>query len=169
MEGILGRVIAVVLGLLALGGVSYASYSGFSSARASQIVTDIAQAETTARAGYSQGSSGYTNFTTANETALITAGKPTDFPTDMLRSGVIKDAWGNAVTAAPADSDTQGVITVGGGGSESADQCATVAVGLKDYVSLTVGTTTFTPTTQPDRSTAMTACSDTATIAVTFQ
>jgi hypothetical protein len=33
MEGILGRIVAIVLGLLALAAVGYAAYNGFSTAR----------------------------------------------------------------------------------------------------------------------------------------
>jgi hypothetical protein len=91
------------------------------------------------------------------------------FPTDMNRSGTVYDAWGNTVTLSSTDSDTEGVIGFGGGGSETVKQCVTVVTGLKDYVSLEVGGTTFTSTSQPDAVTAEEACTSSLSITLTFQ
>ncbi|CAN7312850.1 prepilin type IV pili [Caballeronia sp. LjRoot34] len=166
MDGILGRIVAIVLGLLALSGVSYAAYKGFSGSKASQLSGDIAQIITQARVQSAQGSDGYTSFTTGNEGALITAGI---FPGDMVRNGTVVDPWGNNVALTSDGNATEGVLTVGGGGSETADQCTNVVTGLKDYVSLAVGGTTFTQATPPDSVSAANACAAGLSITVTFQ
>jgi len=166
MDGILGRVVATVLGLLALVGIAYASYNGFQNHKASVVATNITQIITNARGGFSQGNNGYTNFTTANVPAMITGGM---FPTDMVRGTALVDTWGNAMTLSAANNGSQGVITFGGGNAQTAKQCVSAALSLKDYVTLVVGTTTFTQTTLPDQATAGAACSATATFTLTFQ
>ncbi|WP_321816717.1 MULTISPECIES: type 4 pilus major pilin [unclassified Paraburkholderia] len=166
MEGILGRAMAVVLGLIALAAVALAATGAFSSSKASTVVSDITMVVANARGLFSQNNNGYTNFTSANESALSSAGV---FPSDMVRSSAIYDAWGNSVTLSSADSDTEGVVAFGGGGSETVKQCVTVVTGLKDYVSLEVGGTTFTETNQPDATTAESACESDLTITLTFQ
>lgn len=166
MDGILGRIVAIVLGLLALAGIAYAGYNGFQNHKASVVATNISQLITNARAGFSQGSNGYTNFTTANIPAMITGGM---FPSDMVRGTTLLDPWGNAVTLSAASAGSQGVIRFGGGNAQTAKQCVSTAMGLKDYVSLAVGTTTFTQANLPDQATAGSACSATATFTLTFQ
>jgi len=166
MEGILGRIVAVVLGLLALAGVGYMASKGFAADKGSKVSTDITQVITNARTQFSQNSNGYTNFTTANEAAMITAGV---FPDSMVRNGAVLDGWGNPVTLGSSNNATIGSITFGGGGSETASQCAAVATSFKDYVTLVVGGTTFTPTNQPDAASAGTACGASLTMTVSFQ
>ncbi|KVV40925.1 prepilin type IV pili [Burkholderia territorii] len=166
MEGILGRIVAIVLGLLALAGVGVAAYSGFSNNKASNVTEGLTTTITNARAQFTQGSNGYTNFTTAKIANLITAGI---FPNNWVNGTAVNDPWGNAVALAPASNNTAATITVGGGGSETAAQCANVVQSIKDYVSIKVGATTFTPATPADPTTAAAACTATAAIAVTFQ
>ncbi|WP_455289548.1 type 4 pilus major pilin [Cupriavidus necator] len=166
MDGILGRIVAIVLGLLALAGIAYAGYNGFQNHKASVVASNISQLITNARAGFSQGNNGYTNFTTANVASMITGGM---FPSDMVRGTTLIDSWGNAVTLASANSGSQGVITFGGGNAQTAKQCVSTALGLKDYVTLAVGSTTFNQTNLPDQATAGAACSATATFTLTFQ
>ena len=166
MDRTVGVILAVVLGLLALGAVVLSGHHAFASNTASTVVTDVSQLETNARAQFGQGANLYANFTTANEGAMITSGV---FPTDMVRGGAVVDSWGNAVALAPAANNTEGTITFGGGGSETSDECANVVTGLKDYVSLTVGGTTFTQANQPDAVSAGNACGAGLTIAMTFQ
>lgn len=166
MDGILGRVVAIVLGLIALSGVGYAAYNGFQTHKGGTVSTNITQIITNARAGFSQGNNGYTNFTTANIPAMITGGM---FPTDMVRGNTLVDNWGNAVTLSSASNGSQGVISFGGGNAQTAKQCVSVATGLKDFLTLTVGTTTFSQTNLPDQATAGSACSATASFTLTFQ
>ncbi|MBP0633140.1 MULTISPECIES: prepilin type IV pili [unclassified Cupriavidus] len=166
MDGILGRIVAIVLGLLALVGIAYAGYNGFQNHKAGVVATNITQLITNARAGFSQGNNGYTNFTTSNIASMITGGM---FPSDMVRGTALVDPWGNAVTLASANNGSQGVITFGGGNGQTAKQCVSAALGLKDYVTLAVGSTTFNQTNLPDQATAGAACSATATFTLTFQ
>jgi hypothetical protein len=66
--------------------------------------------------------------------------------------------------------NSQGELTIGGGGSETETQCEGVVQSLQDYVSLTVGGTTFTQTSMPDPTTAAEACSTgTPTLQIVFQ
>ena len=165
MERILGAVAAVVLALIAMAGVALAIHHAFTGSTSQNVVSDMTQVVENARQGF-EGPTGYTNFTTANEPAMITSSM---FPSDMVQNGNVVDAWGNPVTLAPANNNTEGVVTFGGGGSEDAGECATVVVGLKDYISLSVGGTTFTPSTPPDKVSAGNACSAGLQIAMTFQ
>ena len=166
MDRTVGVILAVVLGLLALGAVVLSGHHAFASNTASTVVTDISQLEINARSQFGQGTNLYTNFTTANEGAMITGGV---FPTDMVRGGAVVDSWGNAVALAPAANNTEGTISFGGGGSETADECSAVVTGLKDYVALQVGGTTFSQANQPDAVSASNACAGGLAIALTFQ
>jgi hypothetical protein len=166
MDRIIGAIVAVVLGLLALAGVALMGSTGFSGDKSSKVASDITQTVTNARGQFVQSSNGYTNFTTANIGSMITAGI---FPTTMVRNNAVVDQWGNNVTLANSNNATVGSITFGGGGSETAKQCAAVVNALKDYVSLTVGGTTFTPTNQPDAVTAGAACNNSLSITLAFQ
>jgi hypothetical protein len=166
MDRILGAAVAIILGLLALAGLTGAVSGAFGGNKATTVTQDVTQLMTNARAQFSQGGSGYANFTTANSAALITAGIP---PSGMVRGAAIFDAWGNPVTLAPAGGSAQGVVSFGGGNAETAKQCVTVVTSLKDYVSLTVNGTTFTPAALPDPVAAAAACTDTASFVLTFQ
>lgn len=166
MDRIIGAAVAIILGLLALAALSGGVSSAFGGNKASNVTQDITQLMTNARAQFSQGGNGYTNFTTANAAALITAGVP---PSSMVRGAAIFDAWGNPVTLASAGGSAQGVVSFGGGNAESAKQCVSVVTSLKDYVSLTVNGTTFTPAALPDPVTAAAACTATAGFVLTFQ
>ncbi len=168
MEGILGRIIATVLGLIALAGVGYAAFNGFSSSKSSDVVTGMTTIINNSRAQFSSGSSRYTNFTTANAARLVTAGI---IPTSWVATGnVPTDPWGNALAFASAGANTQGSITFGGGGSETQAQCINVIQNLQGYVSLTAGTKPFTQTALPDPVSAAAACTGAGTkITLVFQ
>lgn len=166
MESVVARGIATLVTLLALAFIGTQVAKLFSSNKSSNITTDMVSIVNNARAQFSQGSNGYTNFVNGNVTQLTTAGI---FPSDMVRAGGLFDGWGNAVTIGSASGATQGVITVGGGNSETPDQCSSVVTSLRDYVSLNVGGTTFTQTNLPDPVSAGAACSAAPTISLTFQ
>jgi hypothetical protein len=168
MESIVARVTATLLGLLALVGVSAGAYNGFQNSRAARVHEGITQIITNARAAFSMGSNGYTNMTTANQATLISAGL---FPADWVNGANVRDPWGNAIALASANSGSQGVLTVGGGGSMNTATCTKAVQALRDYVTLKVGTTDFTPTTPPDATSGATACgtSGTVSIVITFQ
>lgn len=158
---------AVLIGLilLALGGIALSG--GFHTGTASNIVSEIAIIQSNARKGFMQNNLGYTNFTTANSASLASGGT---FPTNLVRNGVVYDDWGNQIKLASAQNATQGVITFGGGGSQTVDQCTTVLTSIKDYISLVaVGSVTFTQAAQPDGVTAANACAGNPAIQVTFQ
>jgi hypothetical protein len=157
---------AVILGLVLLALGAAALYGGFNTGKASNLVTEITLIETNARGGFAQSNQGYTSFTTVNVPTLASGGM---FPANLVRNGTLYDEWGNTMQLGSASNDTQGVITFGGGGSQSVDECKTVVMGLKDYVSMAVGGATFTQTDQPDANSATNACSGNPTIAVTFQ
>lgn len=166
MEGILGRIVAIVLGLLALAAVGYAAFNGFSNSKASDVATGVTTVVENSRAQFTQSATGYTNFLTTKVASLNTAGI---LPSTWWNGTNAVDPWGNTVTFAPGALNSQGVITFGGGGSETAAQCVNVAQNLKDYISLKVGTTTWTQAAPPDPVAAAAACSATAAFALTFQ
>lgn len=167
MDSLLGRIVATVLGLLALAGIGFGIYSAFSSDTTSAVVTDVSQTIVNARAAFSQGTAGYSSFTAANVPQLITNDI---FPSGMVKGTDLYDRWGNAVTPSSQSSGTQGVLTFGGGGSEDVNSCAKAAVSMiaANYVSLKVGTVTFTKTAPPDPVTAANACATGLTFKVVF-
>ncbi|CAJ0737654.1 hypothetical protein R77592_04394 [Ralstonia mannitolilytica] len=120
---------------------------------------------TKARAGFAQSNTGFANFSNANLGGLINGGT---FPPTMVKSGGIFDKWGNPITLSSANSGTSGVISFGGGGSQTTDECTSTVTSLSGYDLLTVGGQSFTRSNMPDTSQAGAVCSATATIVVTF-
>lgn len=174
MDSILGRIAATVLSLLLLAAVGLGIYKAFSGNKVSQTINDIAQLQTNARAQYSQGSSGYTNFVVnagSPQTGLVNQnGTSSVIPTDMLRNSQVVDAWGNPVTIAPQANGQQFSVQFGGTGL-SADQCSQVLTSLSGYVGLTTsGGGNFSGSNLPDATSAGAACqSNDETITVTLQ
>lgn len=154
---VLGAVLAALAGILGITALMGVFGDNFGS-----TVNVIAQ---NARSGFVASNQGYTNFTSANVSKMLNI-----FPKSVLRNGTTPtDPWGNAMTFASANNATQGVITSGGGVTETVDGCASAAQHMSGYDTLVVGTTTFTPTNAPDASTAGSACaSGTATLVYTF-
>lgn len=70
---------------------SYAGYNRCESHKGRVVATKIAQLITVARAGFSQGNDGSTNFTTANVPSMVAGGM---FPTDTVRSTTLLDPCG---------------------------------------------------------------------------
>ncbi|MCA8355596.1 prepilin type IV pili (plasmid) [Burkholderia cenocepacia] len=166
MDGPLGRLFAFVLGLLALIGVTVAGYYGFQAYRANSVVEGMTMLQTNITTLYTQANTGYATLTTGNIPTLITQQV---FPPNWVRGQAAVDPWGNNVTLTSANNSTQGVIQIGGGGSENVNTCSKVVMGLSNYVQLAVGGTTFTQAAPPDPIAAGKACANTPTIAMTFQ
>ena len=95
MDSTLGKVLAAILGLLALAGVAIAGYVGYTHAKTSSAVADVATLATKIRGDYVNNPAGYA--TLSNQVA-IAAG---DVPADMLQGSSILNAWGSAVTIGP--------------------------------------------------------------------
>lgn len=166
MDSMLGRIVATVLTLMAIGAAVVYIHGGFSWNKNANVASDITWVVTNARTQFAQNSNGYTNFLNANLTAMNNSAV---FPPDMVRNGVLIDAWGNDVTVSSAGNASEGVIAFGGGGSENVEQCSNVVTTLRDYVSLQVGGTTFTQATLPDSVSAGNACGNGLAITLTFQ
>lgn len=166
MDSIIARIAVILVGLLALAGAAAGVNMLMQSNTASRVDTDVAAILNQARGAFASGPTGYTNFTTANLAQLVNAGV---FPSDMVVGTAVNDPWGNAVTLSSANGGTQGVLTFGGGGSETVSTCSKAATGIKDYVALKIGTTSFTPSAPPDAVTAATACATGMTLVLTFQ
>ena len=169
MEGILGRIMATVLGLIALGGVILLMGTANDSSRISQTGQDMGTLATNVRSQFQQSSTLYQNFTTANQAALISAGV---IPPDMVKAGAVVDAWNDAVALAPATpagmaANSAFTITVGGA-SLTAQSCAKVVTSLTGYLSLVVGGQTFNQANLPDPTTAAAGCGTSTTITLTY-
>lgn len=165
MEGILGRIMATVLGLIALGGVVLLMSTATDSSRISQSGQDMGTLATNVRSQFQQSSSLYANFTNANIAALISSGV---IPPDMVKSGTMVDAWNDPVTIQPSTPagmvpNSAFSVTVGGG-SLSAESCSKLVTSLTGYYSLTVGGTTFNTANPPDPTIAGTACGSGSTV-----
>jgi len=166
MREMIGTIGAIVIGLILLALIGVTVLGGTKSGKASNFVSGMAVIQSKAREGFAQSNNGYTNFTTANAGTMI---NNHDFPTTMVKGGVLVDLWGNGIQLSSANNGSQGVITFGGGGSEDAEQCKSVVTGLKDYVTLNVAGTIFTQSNQPDGATAGAACAiGAAGITITF-
>lgn len=165
MDRTVAAIVAVALALLALMGVVYGSSAGFFAAKAANMDAYVAETVVSARSAFSVGPNGYTNFTTANIQTLI---DQKIVAKGLLLAGVLTDPWGNTMALASANNASQGTITFGGA-KMGANDCAKTVVGLSDYISLKVGTTTFTETSMPDPVSAKTACATGTTIVLTFQ
>ena len=162
MESILARVMATVLGLIALGGVIYAMSSANDSSKVNAISSDISQIVSATREQFAQSQTGYANFTTANASTLYSAKV---IPTDLWKGTGAVDQWGNNMTFAPAGNNAQFQITFGGA-NISPDVCAKIATALGGYVSMSVGGQAF--TTPPDSVTANTACAGGTAFTLTY-
>lgn len=166
MRDMIGTIASTVISLILLALIGVYVMSGNKGGKTANFVSAVTFVQTKAREGFAQSNVGYTNFTTANAGNLANGG---DFPSMLLRGGVLVDTWGNNMQLSSTANGTQGVISFGGGGSEDVEQCKSVVLGFKDYVTLNVGGTTFTQTNQPDGNSATTACgAGTASISLTF-
>ena len=95
MDSTLGKVLASILGLLALAGVVVAGITAFSHSKTTSAVSDVATLATRIRGDYVNNPAGYATLTNA---VAIAAG---DVPADMLQGSSIVNAWGSAVTIGP--------------------------------------------------------------------
>ncbi len=95
MDSTLGKVLASILGLLALAGVIVAGIVGFSHAKTNAAVADVATLATRIHGDYVNNPAGYATLTNA---VAIAAG---DVPADMLQGSSVVNAWGSAVTIGP--------------------------------------------------------------------
>lgn len=165
MERIIGALVAIALAILAISSVLGNSDQARSDQKGGNLATNVSFIMTKARAGFSQGNTGYANFSNANVVSLINAGV---FPQSMVKNNAIFDAWGNGMVLGSANNNANGVITFGGGNAETTDECVTTVMSLNGYDSLTVNGTVFTSANKPDESAAGGACTATAPISVTF-
>ncbi len=103
MEGILGRVIATLLGLLAVAAVVYLGDQSFTAAKVHDEAADIAMIVMNGRAAFQQNPNGYTNFDSVNDAAALCSGGI--FPSAIVVGGCANptyvDRWGNALTVSP--------------------------------------------------------------------
>lgn len=151
----------VLLGMAAAAGVIYAASGGN---KVSSQASDITLLQGGARQQLGETPNGYMNFTTANAANLIQAGI---VPPGMVRGGTLTNKWGGTITLAPANNNGQGVITLSG--ITNSKDCSQLVTTLRDYDTLTIGTTTFTRDTLPDGNTAAAACKgNNTTVKITF-
>lgn len=166
MDRIISAIAAVALTLLALVAVVYGISTAFANSKAANMNGWVAELVVNARGAFAAGPNGYTNFTTAN-TAQLVANKLV--PKGLIKGGAAVDPWGNNMAFSSANGGSQGVVQFGGGAAMDEGACAKTAMGFSDFVSLKVGTTTFTEASPPDPVTAVAACAQGTTMVLTFQ
>ncbi len=164
MDSIIGRVIAGLLALLALGGVMYLGAQGIQSSRVNTEIADIGTLVANVRGQFMQSSTGYTGVTSANSAALITAQV---IPAEMIKNGGIVDEWSDPITLASANNGAQFTVTLGGTSLSQAG-CIALATGFQGYISMAIGGSTYTQQTMPDTVTAAGVCTTGATITLTY-
>lgn len=165
MDRTVASIAAVAMALLALVGVVYGLATGFFNTKAGNMNGWTAELLMNARGSFATGPSGYTDFTTANVSHLITN---KIIPKGFIKAGAATDPWGNAMAFGSANGGAQGTIQYGGALMPAAD-CAKTASGMSDFVTLRIGSTTFTEAAPPTPVSAAVACGTGTTSVVTFQ
>lgn len=165
MEALLARVMATVLGIIALGGaVYYMSYANESS-KVNMMTVNIAQLVTEARGQYANSSTGYATLTTANIPYLA---NNKIIPSRLMLNNNAIDLWGNPITFSPVTSSNNYEFQMSFGGANiPASTCAMLATSLGGYVDLNVGGTDF-GNQVPDAIAAFNACNNSTQFTVTF-
>lgn len=170
MESILGRIVATVFGLLALGGVVLLMATATDSSRISQTGQDLGVLVTNTRAQFQQSQTLYANFTNANAAVLVQSNV---IPSDMWRSGAIVDQWNDPVTISattPTGMATNSAFQIQlGGPNLSAASCTKLVTSLTGYTSLTVNSVVFNQSNLPDPTVAGSACSTSTNITIVYQ
>ena len=170
MESILGRIMATVLGLLAIGGVVLLMSTATDSSRISQTGQDLGVLSTNTRSQFQQSQTLYANFSNANAAVLVQSNV---IPADMWRGGNIVDQWNNPVTIQPAT--PTGMVANSafeiqmGGANLSAASCSKLVTSLTGYLTLTVNSVIFSQNNLPDPTTAGAACSGSTNIIIVYQ
>lgn len=136
MDGILGRVMATVVGLMLIAGVVVGAQKMFSGSKASNATSDLLTFEQAIQGAYSA----QPTFGTLTNTVSNTAGWT---PSDMnggTGTATITNQWGGAVTVAVDTNTAQFDVTEEGVPN---DACATIVNGAQNAVSVTANGTTL--------------------------
>jgi len=134
MDGILGRVMQIAVGLLLIVGVVVAAQNMFSSSKASNATSDLLALGQAIQGGYSA----QPTFGTVTNTVVLAAGW---VPSDMgsaKTSPTITNQWGGAVTVV-VDTNTSQFDVTEAGVPDAA--CATMLNGAQNAVSVTLNGT----------------------------
>jgi hypothetical protein len=137
MDGILGRVMATVVGLLMIAGVVVAAQQMFGGSKASNATSDLLTLEQGIQGAYSA----QPTFASLTNTVSNTAGWT---PSDMnggSGTATITNQWGGAVTVAVDTNTAQFDVTEQGVPSSA---CATIVNGAQNAVSVTANGTALT-------------------------
>lgn len=165
MDRTVSAIAATAMALLALVGVVYGIATGFFNSKAGNMNGWVSELVVNARGSFTTGPTGFTDFSTANVTHLITN---KIVPKGLIKSGAATDPWGNAMAFGSANGGAQGTIQYGGTLMPASD-CAKTAAGMSDFVTLRIGSTTFTEAAPPTPVSAAAACATGTTSVVTFQ
>ena len=165
MESILARVMATVLGLIALAAVVFAMDSANNSSKINMMTASISQLVTEARAQYAMSSTGYASFTTANTAALATA---KIIPDRLMLNGSAVDLWGNPITFNSVSSANNYEFQITFGGANiPVETCVGLVTNIGGYVDMTIGGQDM-GNLPPDPITAENACTNSTQISLTY-
>ena len=165
MESLLARVMATVLGLIALAGAAYYMSYANESSKVNMMVVNVAQLVTEARAQYAMSPTGYSTFTTANISQLASNKV---IPSRLMLNGSAVDVWGNLISLNPVSSNNnfQFQITFGGA-NIPLSACEQLATSLGGYVDMTIGSQDMGNQT-PDAIAALNACNNSTQFTLTY-
>jgi type II secretory pathway pseudopilin PulG len=150
MDGIVGRVMQIAVGLILLVGVVVGGQKMFASSKASNAVSDMMTLEQNIQSAYSA----QPNFTTLTNTASNAGGWT---PSDMVNgTSGITNQWGGTVTVAVDATSTQFDLTET---NVPPVACTTMANGAQGAMSVTVNGSALAGTAPFDPATVATACS----------
>lgn len=132
MDSVLGRIIATMLILIAVGGVAYGGYQAYQSYQVSNQISNVQQMAQGVKGLYG-GSPSYASLT---NTVVVNANL---VPASMNSGGTITDTWGGTVNVAPDATYTNAFdITLS---QVPASDCVKLATGMSsNYVSINGGT-----------------------------
>lgn len=155
MESILARIMATVLGLIALSGVIFALNSANDSSKVNAMTVSLSQLVTEARSQYANSSTGYASFTTANTQALYSN---KIIPDRLMLNNTAVDLWGNTMGfSSLVSSNNYGFQVTFGGANIPVETCVNLATNIGGYIDMKIGGQDM-GSLPPDPLTAESAC-----------
>ena len=157
MSEIMGTLFKYLMGLLGLAVVVGILYATLHKNKASSEVANLTQMSTNISTTYT-GQATFTGLTTAIAANLA--------PASMVSGATLVNAWGGAVTVSVDASNASEYDVIEN--TVPSDGCVDLVNKASNYVSLTLGGTTYSSTNPLNPGTATTACNANATANITI-
>lgn len=156
MDEIMGTLFKYMVRLLGIGLIVLVLMAIFHKNKSQTEASNLIQLETNIANTYN----GQTLFSSLTEAIAANLA-----PTAMVSGATLINQWGGAVTVTPDANPSQFDIVEN---NVPKDACSDLSTKVSNYVSMTLGGSTFTPTTPLDAGQATTLCSAAAAQNITF-